>query len=55
MVGGYFTRKFHILILWLLCGFKGSFREAEEKHYRRDYIIGFLFTFIIGYLISLFY
>lgn len=51
MGSGYFIRKTGVFILWLISGFKGSFREAEEKHYRYDFIVGFVFVGVIGFLI----
>lgn len=55
MGSGYFLRKMGVFILWLISGFKGSFREAEERHYKYDFIVGFLFVGVVGYLISLFW
>lgn len=48
---GFLIRKIGVLIIWVLKGFKGSFQEVENKHYKYDFIIGLIFLSTIAYLI----
>jgi hypothetical protein len=53
MNSGYLIRKIGVFIIWILKGFKGSFQEIENRHYKYDFIIGFIFLCIIAYLTML--
>ncbi len=50
---GFLIAKIGVFIIWMLKGFKGSFQEVEEKHYKYDFVIGFVFLCAVAYLIYL--
>jgi len=50
MNSGFLIGKIGSFIIWMLIGFKGSFQEVESKHYKYNFIIGFVFLCIVAYL-----
>ena len=48
---GFLVRMVGIFIIWMVKGFKGSFSDFESKHYKYDFIIGFIFLCLVAYLI----
>ncbi|NQX82819.1 MAG: hypothetical protein HRT66_12630 [Flavobacteriaceae bacterium] len=53
MGGGYVFEDIGGLVIWVCKGFKGSYRESKDSKY--SYLVGFLFVFMVIYIISIIY